>query len=106
MTQAEIARQANVNPSDVSNYMHKRWGYISPEKRARIEAVVPKKRKGAKWLILEMLKRGERVDFWTVLKKIGSRSVEKRIHDLRRMGYDIETDETTKYASYKLKGAA
>ena len=105
ITQTEIARMAKVNRSDVSNYFAGRLDYVTEEKRIRIMKVVQQTEDGRmsqRDRILNHLMAGRELSPIEALQRFGCMRLSGRILELRRAGYNIETDMTNGYATYRM----
>ena len=101
-TQAEIAREAGVLPSDVCNYQKDRKKYVSPEKQRRIENAITKPPSQRK-RILAYLKTGRTLTVHESIEKFGCERLAGRIHELRKTYNIPNIAPHGKPALYKLE---
>ena len=95
----KLAERLGVSPADISNYVNNKLEKIGRKRLERIEAEFTKNQKS---LILEDLLAGESITPISALNRYGCFRLAARIADLRKDGWDIETDRSNHYATYRL----
>lgn len=92
MKRADIARAADVNRSDVSNYFHskeRREKYVSEEKQRRIEAAAESLKFSKAEMALHWLQRGNTLTPIQSLSWFGLHSLSQQVTKWQRRGIDV-----------------
>ena len=98
-----IATRLGVSAADVSNYLNGKYDKIG---RERLEHISKELGKTQKELILVALLSGAKLTPMDAWKLYGCYRLGARIYDLRKEGFDIDTDKSHGYAVYSMERAA